>query len=81
MIVWDETKRRVTLDKHGLDFADVTEDFFLDAAIVTAKNGRHKAIGMVNGRAVVVVFAYLGSEGLSVVTMRPASRKERSILS
>ena len=80
VIVWDEAKRRSTLDKHGLDFADVNEEFFLNATIVTAKNRRHKAIGRVKGRSVVVVFAYLGSEGLSLVTMRPADLKERKLI-
>lgn len=45
MIVWDEPKRQSNLAKHGLDFADLDEAFFLSALVVPAKNGRHMAIG------------------------------------
>jgi uncharacterized protein len=27
-IVWDERKRQATIEKHGFDFADLTEEFF-----------------------------------------------------
>jgi uncharacterized DUF497 family protein len=27
MIVWDEPKRQANVEKHGLDFADLTLDF------------------------------------------------------
>lgn len=37
MIVWDERKRLANLDKHGLDFADLDEDFFLNALVLPAK--------------------------------------------
>ena len=33
MIVWDELKRLANIEKHGLDFADLTMDFFAAAAI------------------------------------------------
>ncbi|MBL8571436.1 MAG: BrnT family toxin [Phreatobacter sp.] len=78
MIVWDEAKRLANLTKHGLDFADLTLEFFLDANVVAAKDGRFKALGEFNGEMVVaVVFRPLGTEALSVISMRPASRKER----
>lgn len=80
MIVWDEPKRLTNLAKHGLDFADLDEDFFLAAKVVPAKNGRHMAIGRLADGTVAVVFALLGTEGVSVISMRPASRKERGLL-
>jgi len=41
---------------------------------------RHMAIGRLNDGTIAVVFAVLGKEGVSVISMRPASRKERSLL-
>lgn len=53
-VVWDEPKRLANLDKHGLDFADLTEAFFDDALVVPShnKSRRWVAIG-VSIRAVV----------------------------
>ncbi len=79
-IVWDEPKRQSNLARHGLDFADLDEWFFLDAIVVPAKGDRHMAIGRLNDGSIAVVFALLGTEGVSVISMRPASRKERSLL-
>ena len=80
MIVWDEPKRQANLARHGLDFADLDEWFFLDAVTVPAKENRYMAIGRMNDVTIAVVFAVLGTEGVSVISMRPASRKERSLL-
>lgn len=33
MIVWDEPKRLTNLAKHGLDFADLDETFFLSSRV------------------------------------------------
>ena len=77
-IVWDEPKRQANIAKHGLDFADLDLDFFVTAGVIPAKDGRYKAVGQLNGGVVIVVFAPLGSEAVSVVSMRPASRKERN---
>lgn len=38
------------------------------------------AIGRLANGVIAVVFAVLGAEGVSVISMRPASRKERSLL-
>lgn len=79
-IVWEESKRRSNLAKHGLDFADLDEDFFLSSMVVPAKGGRHMAIGRLADGVIAVVFAVLGTEGVSVISMRPASRKERGLI-
>lgn len=78
-IVWDERKRLANLDKHGIDFADIDEEFFLSAIIRPAKGGRYAAIGLCNG-VIAVIFATLGAEGVSIISARPASRKERELL-
>jgi uncharacterized DUF497 family protein len=77
-IVWDEPKR---IAKHdGLDFADLDEAFFERSIIVPAKGDRLIAVGRLKDGVVVVVFVVLGSEGVSVISMRPASAKERKLL-
>ncbi|ATQ55959.1 BrnT family toxin [Paracoccus yeei] len=80
MIVWDEPKRLTNLAKHGLDFADLDEQFFLASVVVPAKGGRHMAIGRMADGTIAVVFATLGTEGVSVISMRPASQRERNLL-
>lgn len=79
IIVWDEPKRLANIDKHGIDFADIDEEFFLSAIVRPAQDGRYTAIGEIDG-VIVVIFAVLGSEGVSIVSARPASRRERSLL-
>ena len=49
-------------------------------AYVPAKDGRHTAIGRLGDGTIAVVFATLGTEGVSVISMRPASERERSLL-
>jgi len=57
----------------------LTEDFFADALILSAKFGRYNAIGKdVNG-VISVVFATLGLEGISVISMRRVSKTERRL--
>lgn len=80
-IVWDEPKRKQNVAKHGMDFASLTVEFFEASAVYPAKEGRLIAIGELNGQVVVaVIFKPLGSEALSVISMRPANKKERSLL-
>ena len=78
-IVWDQPKRPANIAKHRLDFASLTEEFFADALVISAKSGRYLAIGKdVNG-VISVVFVTLGLEGISVISMRPASKQERRL--
>ena len=76
-ISFDEPKRRQNLEKHGLDFSDLDLDYFADSLIVPAKLGRFMAIGILARDVIATVFVKLGSQGLSIVSMRRASRKER----
>lgn len=85
-IVWDEPKRRANLEKHGLDFADVSELDWGNAVVEDGKpdaDGRRrlKAIGYFRDGTAAVVFAILGSEAISIISFRPASEKERRRLS
>lgn len=44
-IVFDPPKRLANLDKHGLDMAALTVEFFEAARIIPAKQGRFMAVG------------------------------------
>ncbi|MEO8667260.1 MAG: BrnT family toxin [Bauldia sp.] len=80
-IVWDEPKRLANIEKHGLDFAELSVEFFEAATIYPAKAGRLMALAALNGRPVIaVVFLPLGTEGISIISMRTASLKERKLV-
>ena len=79
-IGWDEPKRLANLDTHGLDFSDLTVEFFLQSLVRPAKKGRFQAIGRLDGVVISVVFARLGTEGISAISMRPASADERKLI-
>ncbi len=80
-IVWDEPKRLANLEKHGLDFADLTLVFFEGAVVRATKLDRFQAIGHLGeSPALSVIFSPLGREALSVISMRVASKKERTLL-
>jgi uncharacterized DUF497 family protein len=78
-IVWDEIKRQANIDKHRLDFANLDMEFFERALIFPAKKGRRQAIGDIEPGISVVIFMMLGTEGLSVISMRAANKKERAL--
>lgn len=80
-IAYDDQKRLMNIEKHGLDFADLDLEFFRDAVVVEAKERRLKAVGRFRDGCIAVVFATLGTEAISMISMRPASRDERSLLS
>ena len=78
-IVWDEIKRIKNIAKHKMDFADLDPEFFAEATLSPSVEDRSLAVGIFKGRVVVaVVFRPLGNEAISVISMRPASRKERN---
>ncbi|OQW56395.1 MAG: hypothetical protein A4S14_00410 [Proteobacteria bacterium SG_bin9] len=78
-IVWDEPKRLANLKKHRLDFKDLNEVFFDNAVIIPSYGNRSIAVGVSIRGVIVVVFVHYGREGVSVISMRPASRKERGL--
>jgi uncharacterized protein len=83
-VVWDEPKRRINLARHGLDLADA-ESFDWDTALVlpghTGDDGRprFRAIGRLGRDLVTLVFSPLGSEAVSAISLRRASRLERRL--
>lgn len=80
-IVWDEPKRLANIAKHRLDFAALDLDYFLRSVILPGHSGRMRAIGLYDGVLVTaVIFVPLGSEAVSVISMRPANPEERKHL-
>jgi uncharacterized DUF497 family protein len=78
-IVWDEIKRQANIKKHRLDFTSLDEWFFHNAMVLAARHGRLKAIGQLDNGVIAAIFVTLGTEGLSVISMRSASRHERRL--
>ena len=77
-IIWDERKRQTNLETRGLDFADIRIEFFAASTVIPARKDRFKAIGAFGGMVLTVIFKPLGTEAISIISMRRASRKERS---
>lgn len=76
---WDERKRELALEKHGIDFLDAVRIF--DAPVLevlSPREGeqRHRAIGLVDGRELAVVNVNRG-ERRRVITARRARKDER----
>jgi uncharacterized protein len=85
-IVWDEPKRQANIDKHGLDFRQIEDEFHWDTALIVparpSRIGRERAIfvgEMSEERVVVIVACPLGNEALSIVSLRSASERERML--
>ena len=68
-----------TWQSTALDFDEAASFEWASCLILPARVGRSKAIGLLKGALVAIIFKRLGSEGLSIVSMRPASRKERRL--
>ena len=79
-IVWDEPKRLANIADHAMDFADLDDAFFERSVIVPVKFDRLAAVGSHPNGIILVVFVKLGTEAFSVISMRPASRKERRLI-
>ena len=77
-VVWDELKRETNLRRHGLDFEDARARFVFESAVIVPSHAgrgerpRFVALGPLDHRLVAV-----GREAISLISLRPASRKER----
>lgn len=83
-ITWDERKRLSNLEKHGLDFEEL-EHFdwsacdYTKAAPSAYGRARVKAVGYLRDMLVTVIISFLGSEGMSIISLRPSNAKERQL--
>jgi len=84
VIVWNEAKRRLNLEKHGLDFADAQLVHYAPDKITleSRRSGEVRLVDLANvelaGTVLVVVYRKRGRE-VRVISFRRASRKERKI--
>lgn len=77
---WDESKRRANLRKHGVDFPDavrIWDDWVLEQIDLREDHAevRHRAIGLLDGRTIVVAFTWRGSR-TRIISARKAERHE-----
>ena len=82
--VWDERKRRINLQLHGLDFVDVRRVF--EAMTYTFEDDRFHyreqrfvTLGFLNAMATTVVHTETPTQ-IRVISFRKASRNEAAIL-
>ena len=83
-IVWDEPKRQANIATHGLNLADAELFEWETAFIVRGHRSatgkpRFRAVGRLRNDVVALVFSPLGTEALSVISLRRASRAERRL--
>jgi uncharacterized DUF497 family protein len=80
---WDEAKNRINIRKHGFDLADAAQMFkgvLLILPDVREDYGEDRwiGIGAIRGRAAVVSFAERGPDVIRIISLRKASRYERT---
>ena len=77
---WNENKRVLNLEKHGIDFVDAI-DVFTDLSRIEAESSRddelrYQTIGAVNDVVLLVVYTYrVGT--IRLISARRASKNER----
>ena len=84
VIVWDEAKRKINLQKHRLDFADahIVYDNPNKVTYTSYRNNeaRRMDIAIIEHRDAVLSLVYIErDEDIRVISFRTASRKERKI--
>jgi uncharacterized DUF497 family protein len=83
-LIWDETKRRENLRKHGFDFARANEvlasRYRLDVLVQRGGESRTQSISYALGfLAVLTVVHTARGEAARIISFRPASNKEREV--
>jgi len=79
---WDESKNQSNLIKHGFDFADAYRIFNLPMVVELDERenygeDRFVAIGLLDGRVVVIVYTEPDAEIIRIVSLRKALSYER----
>lgn len=78
---WDDNKREINIEKHGIDFFDavaIFNDINRIEKTIMHETGeeRHITIGMVNGVFLLVVYTLRG-KSIRLISARRASKNER----
>jgi hypothetical protein len=78
---WDEAKRRINLQQHGIDFADIPTLF--TGKIVVLEDDRYDygevrflAFGLLAGRLIVVAYTERGEDVIRLISARKANKYE-----
>jgi uncharacterized DUF497 family protein len=79
---WDENKRRINLQKHGLDFRDAHLVFNDDAFVIEDPHDdydetRYILQGMLYEYMVMIVFIVRDEEIICIISMRKANQREQ----
>ena len=79
---WDERKRRLNLERHGIDFEDARH-IFSESPVYLSSSIHHDelrrlAIGLLDDIEITVVFTMRG-ENIRLISARRARRNERKI--
>lgn len=80
---WDENKRRINLQRHGLDFRDAHLVFNDDAFVIEDPHDdydetRYILQGMLEQHIVIVVFTVQDDEVIRIISMRKANKREQT---
>ena len=79
---WDETKNRVNIEKHGIDFGDAHELFEGDTFVFPDNRkeygeGRCIAVGHIKNRLMIVVFTQRSAGIIRIISIRKANNREK----
>jgi len=78
---WDEAKRLINLEKHGVDFVDAPKMWggtMLVAEDTRREYGesRYVGTGRIEGRAMVVVYTNRSANVVRIISLRKANSRE-----
>ena len=78
---WDEAKRRINLQQHGIDFTDIPNLF--TGEIVVLEDDRYDygeirflAFGLLAGRLIAVAYTERGEDIIRLISARKANKHE-----
>jgi uncharacterized DUF497 family protein len=80
---WDEGKRLVNMDKHGIDFVDAKEIWQGDVIEIPSPQAHHGenryiALGLLRGRVITVIFTWRRRQR-RLISARKARKVEKAI--
>ena len=83
-LIWDDTKRRANLAKHGLDFTDADEvidsDYRMDSLVLRNGELRTQSISYAFGFLAVLTAVHVGDQNATrIISFRRASTREREV--
>ncbi|MCP4994120.1 MAG: BrnT family toxin [Gammaproteobacteria bacterium] len=79
---WDENKRHINLQRHGLDFEDAHLVFTDEAFVIEDPHDDYEELryilqGMLDQFFIIVVFTVPNDEIVRIISMRKANKREQ----